>query len=121
MFIKRTELELLQDAVLAACSRCGNEMCNDCNIVNAKETVERILGSQDPVPPNEDEYYDYVLRDNPEYRPAKVDPEKDIVYAIVHDLRDRRGLRQEFEACDPDIKDEIMTTWLGIVRAGGEA
>lgn len=113
MFIKRTELELLQDAVLAACSRCGNEMCNGCNIVNAKETVERILGSQDPVPP----YYDYVLRD----KPAKVDPEKDIVYAIVHDLRDRRGLRQEFEACDPDIKDEIMTTWLGIVRAGGKA
>lgn len=39
-----------------------------------------------------------------------------IVAAIEHDLRDRRGLRQEFEQIDEDIQDEIRDAWADIIR-----
>lgn len=42
-------------------------------------------------------------------------PEK-IVDAILEDLTDRRGLRQEWEQIDDDIKDEIRETWIAAVR-----
>lgn len=44
-----------------------------------------------------------------------------IVRLILEDLCDRRGLRQEFEACDKDIQDEIRDTWREIVRKELEA
>lgn len=46
----------------------------------------------------------------------KPDTAQKIVAAIESDLRDRRGLRQEFEAIDDDIQDEIRDTWAAIVR-----
>jgi len=39
-----------------------------------------------------------------------------IVMAIEKDLRDRRGLRQEFERIDKDIQDEIRSEWAKLVR-----
>lgn len=119
MFIKKADLEMLQSSVLAACSRCGNDMCNGCEIVKSKELIERMLGSEDQTPPTSDEYYNYVLRGS---HPAlaKIDPEKEIMYVILQDLCDRRGLRQAFESCDPNIQEEIMATWLEIIRTGGQ-
>lgn len=38
------------------------------------------------------------------------------VYAIVKDLSDRRGLGQEWDAIDHDIKDEIFGTWVNIME-----
>ena len=34
-----------------------------------------------------------------------------IASRILKDLRDRRGLRQEFEQCNDDIKLEIFESW----------
>ena len=34
---------------------------------------------------------------------------------IIADLTDRRGLRQEWEQIDDDIKTEIRNTWLDIM------
>lgn len=121
MFVKKDDLLVIQDSVGAACTDCQNDGCNGCCVAKAKELVEKILEGSDPNAPNVDEYYDYALRhSDPEYMPAKVDPEKSIMYAILADLRDRRGLRQEFEACDQDIQEEIMAKWLEIIQAGGE-
>ena len=38
-----------------------------------------------------------------------------IVDAIIKDLCDRRGLRQEFEQIDADTQEEIRRTWEDIV------
>ncbi len=39
-----------------------------------------------------------------------------IVKAIVADICDRRGLRQEWESIDGDIQGEIMNVWREIIR-----
>jgi hypothetical protein len=39
-----------------------------------------------------------------------------IVGRIVADLTDRRGLRQEWESIDEDVRQEIMETWGDIVQ-----
>lgn len=44
------------------------------------------------------------------------DTAKDIVEDIIKDLCGRRGLRQEWEACDEEVVEEIKETWLHIVR-----
>jgi hypothetical protein len=38
------------------------------------------------------------------------------VEAIIRDLSDRRGLRQEWEQIDDDIQEEIKETWAWIIR-----
>lgn len=40
-----------------------------------------------------------------------------IVAAIEYDLRDRRGLKHEWNGIDPDVQDEIRARWASIVRA----
>jgi len=40
-----------------------------------------------------------------------------IVAAIENDLRDRRGLKHEWNAIDADVQDEIRMAWARIVRA----
>ena len=40
---------------------------------------------------------------------------KKIVEAILADMTDRRGLRQEWDGIDADIKKEIKETWIGLV------
>jgi hypothetical protein len=47
---------------------------------------------------------------------GKSDVAARIVKEIVADLTDRRGLRQEWDAIDSDIKREILVTWRRIVR-----
>jgi hypothetical protein len=39
-----------------------------------------------------------------------------IVDAIIADLSDRRGLRQEWEGCDEEIQAEIRSEWILIAR-----
>lgn len=39
-----------------------------------------------------------------------------LVDAILYDLTDRRGFRQEWDQVDDDIKDEIKQTWTGIIN-----
>jgi hypothetical protein len=61
-----------------------------------------------------DEYYAYVLDEADEPPPR----EKKILFDIVRDFTDRRGLRQEWEQIDDDIQEEILSTWLGIIKGG---
>lgn len=46
-----------------------------------------------------------------------VTPENAIkaVECIVRDIKDRRGLRQEWEEIDEDIQGEIMVEWMAII------
>jgi len=55
-------------------------------------------------------YYDHVLKTRCIREPyAKL-------FDIIRDLTGRRGLRQEWDQIDDDIKVEIMWTWLEIIR-----
>ena len=38
-----------------------------------------------------------------------------IVDAIIYDLKDRRGLKGEWEAIHYDVRDEIKQEWIAIV------
>lgn len=38
-----------------------------------------------------------------------------IVDGIIYDLTDRRGLRQEWELIDDEIKEEIKECWVSVV------
>ncbi len=40
---------------------------------------------------------------------------RDIVVAIEKDILDRRGLRQELEGCDEDIRTEIREKWESLI------
>lgn len=59
-----------------------------------------------------DEYYDYVLHKTP------TSPAKTILFDIVSDFTDRRGLRQEWDQIDYPTQEEILETWLGIIERG---
>ena len=37
---------------------------------------------------------------------------KEVVFRIISDFTNRRGLRQEFEGCDDEIKDEMIQEWI---------
>ena len=39
-----------------------------------------------------------------------------IVAVIESDIRNRRGLRQEFEGIDAEIQDEIRDTWADLIE-----
>lgn len=41
---------------------------------------------------------------------------KDLLFDLLSDLTDRRGLRQEFEGIDSDVQEEILEAWLQIIR-----
>ena len=58
-----------------------------------------------------DKYYDHILNGK------LVTIEKEIVFAILHDFTDRRGLRQEWEQIEEDIKEEMIQTWIDIVKS----
>lgn len=45
-----------------------------------------------------------------------MDNSEQIVDAIICDLTDRRGFRQEWDMIDDDIRDEIKNKWIDIVR-----
>jgi hypothetical protein len=57
-----------------------------------------------------DEYYDYHAG------VTSTTIAKRILFEIVDDFTDRRGLRQEWETIDDDIKEEILGAWLEIIE-----
>lgn len=58
-----------------------------------------------------DEYYQYCLEKK------SFSKEKEIVFEIMEDFTDRRGLKQEWHEIDDDIKEEIIETWINIVKS----
>ena len=58
-----------------------------------------------------DSYYDHVLNKK------KTEGNLGKVFDIIHDLNDRRGLRQEWEEIDDDIQEEIIEKWLEILNS----
>jgi len=57
-----------------------------------------------------DKYHDFVLDKK------LVTKAEEIVYSLICDLTDRRGLKQEFWAIDADVQEELVDTWIGIVE-----
>lgn len=57
-----------------------------------------------------DAYYEHILKEN------ILVGNKAKVYDIIHDISDRRGLKQEWNNIDGDIQDEIIETWLEIIE-----
>ena len=55
-------------------------------------------------------YHDFVLDKK------AVTKAEEIVYSLISDLTDRRGLKQEFWAIDADVQEELVDTWIGIVE-----
>jgi hypothetical protein len=45
---------------------------------------------------------------------------KRIVEAIIDDLTDRSGLKQEWWGIDREIQEEIKQKWIEIVMSGGQ-
>ena len=43
---------------------------------------------------------------------------KKVLFGIMNNLTDRRGLSQEWDAIDPDVKNEMLITWLEIIEVG---
>jgi hypothetical protein len=74
--------------------------------------IEKAIENNEPPPlymPLKDEYYGYILEKK------EVSESKQILFEIVHDFTDRRGLRQSWEG-DNDIQEEILETWLKIIE-----
>jgi hypothetical protein len=57
-----------------------------------------------------EKYYDYVLED------FKVSKEEEIIFSILQDFTNRRGLRQQWEEIDDNIQEEIIENWINIVK-----
>lgn len=70
------------------------------------------------MPPLKDEYYNFVLQGyDPDYPPIAVPLERRIAYRILHDMTDRRGLRQQWEQIDEEIQEELIASWIELVSA----
>jgi len=55
-------------------------------------------------------YYRYILDG---VIPSK---EEEIVFSILHDFTDRKGLRQEWEKIDEDTQEEIIEDWIKLTK-----
>lgn len=74
-------------------------------MMSEKETINKYIMNTNSKYYNE--YYDYVLKDiEPSSKTKKA------VFNIIHDLTDRRGLKQEFNRIDGDIQDGIIDNWI---------
>ena len=56
------------------------------------------------------EYYQYVLKEK------SMSPAKSILFDLVHDFTDRRGIRGTWENIDMIVREEILETWLHIIE-----
>jgi len=56
----------------------------------------------------EDEYYEHILDE------VSFGTVKNIVFSIIHDMKDRRGFSGQWDQIDEDIRNEIIQTWLDI-------
>ncbi len=54
-------------------------------------------------------YYSYI------YDKIEVSSQERIAFDILSDIRDRRGLKSEWNSIDDDIQEEILKTWIKIV------
>ncbi len=59
-----------------------------------------------------EKYYDYVLDGKND-----IPKEEQIVFEILSDFTDRRGLGQEWDNIDDDIQEEIIQEWIDIVKS----
>lgn len=57
-----------------------------------------------------DKYYEYILKNK------RFSKEEEIVFEIMKDFTDRRGLKQEWSQIDEDIQEEIIQTWIKIIK-----
>lgn len=59
-----------------------------------------------------------LLEEYLDYRPGltSLTPAKTILFRIVRDLTDRRGLRQEWDLIMDEIKEQILADWLQIIE-----
>jgi hypothetical protein len=50
--------------------------------------------------------------------PAVMPTDKPVIalFALIHDLSDRRGIGDEWDALDDDIREEILQKWLKIIE-----
>jgi len=55
-------------------------------------------------------YYQYVVD---VVIPSK---EEQIVFSILNDFTDRRGLKQEWNQIDEDIQEEIIKKWIKLTK-----
>ncbi len=46
---------------------------------------------------------------------------RDIARAIMADLSDRRGLGDELDQVDDDVREEILDAWVEIIKKGSPA
>ena len=56
-----------------------------------------------------EEFQDY-------YKVKPTDPAKKVLFAILDNLFDRRGLGNEWGSIDDDVREELLATNLAIVR-----
>jgi len=45
--------------------------------------------------------------------------QNNIIDALIHDIKDRRGLKWEWEKIDADVVNEIRAAWLEILQHAG--
>lgn len=60
-----------------------------------------------------DKYYEFI---GEEKNKNEFSISEKIVFEIVKDFTNRRGLRQEWEYIDDDIQKEIIKEWISIVE-----
>lgn len=56
------------------------------------------------------EYFHYILNHKP------MPNDKALLFALIRDMTDRRGLRHEWDKIDDDVREELLNTWLSIIR-----
>lgn len=59
----------------------------------------------------QNEYYNRILNEG-DYGTTK-----NIVYDLIRDLSDRRGLSSEYSNIEYDIKEELIQTWIDIINS----
>mgnify|MGYP001611918986 CR=1 FL=1 len=59
-----------------------------------------------------DKYFDHVLNKGQE----QLTKSEMIVFDIINDISDRRGIKHEWDGIDGDIQEEIIDTWKSIIE-----
>ncbi len=67
--------------------------------------------------PLQQKYDAYTYDNNSE----GISKEEQIVFDIIADIKDRRGLKSEWNSIDEDIVEEIIEKWTGVVKNNGKA
>ncbi len=57
-----------------------------------------------------EKYYDHTLNGQ------SVNLSEEIAFAILHDMKDRRGFRQAWDSVDEDIQCEILNEWVKLAE-----